>query len=410
MASAPTQIQKVDAKPAHVPLQPGQATLAIFEKDQPPAIVKFAADGKALRAVRQQMRLDPNKGETFALSAKTETGWTKVHSMTAAAYNRCNQIVGVTFYTPPTILDDDGKERPNPYFERSGNDAIKRVKIRKVGIGRNAIGNMMAVDYTLSYDLGTYLGQDLLSKWQGKREAALADWGVLGTDQRPAGKNGSWVPVPIPMPGMYLWLDTSRKEVTALIQEHVNRQKFAERNATTICERNILRRFIPASKLDKTLSVTVTGWITPDRDMHAVGAMAARAERGELTLDTGEPVEIARESEAIDSPEEIDGILAGEADEEMAAHAEPEDADEAAESHHSVQPSPPAPAADPEIAKLRAEIRELAAQAPDPDGVLGACGCEGMEEIARAGKLLLTQVRDAFQRAMPAPAKTAVKR
>jgi hypothetical protein len=385
-------------------MAPHQATLAIFGAGQEPAIVKFDADGKAIRAVRQSIRLDPAKGETFAISARgPNKEWIKVHSMTAAAYQRCNQIVGVTFYTPQLIKDDDGHDRPNPHFDRQG-EAIRRVKIRKVGIGRNALGNMMAVDYTLSYDLGTYLAQDLLSKWQGHRDSQLGDWAVLGGRTIPddcKGKPGRWFGVAIPMPDLFLWLNGSRKEVVALIAEHVNRQKFAERNATTICERNILRRFIPSAKLDASLTVTVTGWIAPDRDMVAIGEMAARAEQCGIKLEDGAPVEVVRESDAIADAEEIDGVLAGEADEDMVVGAESEG--EPADT--DVSPTPPAPATsgNSETAALRSEIRSLGVAVGKEafDAALQEVECSGLDEIAVAAKPMLVSVRDALKKRLP---------
>ncbi len=395
--------QPVVTKPQLVkPAASGKAVIALMPPDKeggPPVncIVRYTASG-ALRAVSVPMRMDPSKGETFGLSAKVGDDWTTVHSLTALAYDKLNTVAGVTFFTlPERLIDNDGKERPNPWIEQDKHGAIHFVRVAQVGFGRSATGNLVAHALSVTFDLRTYLAQDLWSKWQGKKgydggrdktraKAAVAskEWGVLTPQSQEKAPNETHtLPFHIPA-GVILWCDYTHPEVQNIIGEHINRQKFAERNAITICRRNILKKIFGVSRLDKTMTVQVTGFIQEDRDLVAMGRAVAAAQAGDIVID-GEQIKIEKEDMGVVSEQEVDESLAGEDDED----ADRSDGPVLDEEPGTVAPSAPPPVTeDPAKAAARAKLRKLIDALGDAAWVvLGNAGIGDMAEIGRLGNV-----------------------
>lgn len=393
LAKAAPVITKPQVMP---PPASGKAIVALFPPDkdggQPTsAICRFTQAG-TLRAVSVPVKISPSKGETFAMKAKVGDQWVEQHSLTAVAYDKLNAVAGVTFFSlPERLVDNEGKLRPNPWIEQDANGAIHFVRVAQVGFGRSATGNLVAHALSVTYDLRTYLAQDLWSKWQGKKgydggaggkaKAAVAskDWGILTAPGMPAPSDKHKLPFHIPA-GVVLWCDYSNPEVQAIIGEHINRQKFAERNAITICRRNILKKILGVSKLDASMTVQVTGYIQEDRDLLAMGAAVAAAQSGEIVVD-GQPMTVEREDMGVVSEQEIDESLAGEDDEGSGTSDGPDDFIDDTQT----APSVPAPSnVDPAVAEARAKIRKLAEALGDAAwNVLGGRGVEAMAEVAQ---------------------------
>ena len=326
------------------------------------AIVKIGPGGQ-LRSTMTHVALNEEKGEIFGLpqSYKDQNGdWKSrvVKSITAAGYDKLNLFAGVSFVAPETVKGDDGADRPNPCIERGANGEVQCVRVRQIGIGRVATGNLVSHDLTVNFDLRTYLIQDIWSKWTGRKKDPPKAWGIVIQDSEPlpadTTKAGRWAKFNTAVSGVSLFLNLMDKDVLSILGEHINRQKFAERNAVTICRRNILKKFFAAAKLDASLSVPVVGWMQADRDLRQLAYVAAEAGKGRMIVDGTEELTVEREAETVSEPEEVDAALAGEADEDMVA----EDAvDEATES--SVAPTAPATEQADPCVDLRGEIRIL---------------------------------------------------
>lgn len=386
----------------------GKAIIAVFPPDKEGgapvnSIVRFTKGG-ALRAVSVPMRINPAKGETFGLptktGAKTPEGkdeWKTLHSLTALGYDRLNTVAGVTFFTlPERLIDNEGQERPNPWIEQDKHGAIHFVRVAQVGFGRAATGNLVAHALSVTYDLRTYLSQDLWSKWQGKKgwgnkpNVSAKDWGVLTpADVTTPPDKDHTLPFHIPA-GVILWVDFKQLEVQSIIGEHINRQKFAERNAITICRRNILKKFFGVSRLDDSMTVQVTGFVQEDRDLMAMGKAVAAAQAGEIVID-GEQVKIEAEDMGVVGEDEIDEALAGEDDEDAVVDGPPDEG--VGSDSTSVSPTTGAPV-DPN-ADIRAKIRKLVSDLGEAgDAVLARLEIEGLSEIGRTGSTEM--LRDAL--------------
>lgn len=354
-------------------LELGQATICLAKGAA--SLVKMTSGG-LVKAVVTNVRLDADE-HVYKLKGKRR--------ITAAGFNHANRFAGVTFFQPTTVQGEEGATHRNPHIEYDDAGAAKRVVIRCVGIGRNATGNWTAIDSTLIYDMEAVFAQDALSKWRSKgygdRPATTKDWGTLYSRENvPEEVRKNALTKCLPIPGGYVLAVKLSGEVLDIVSEHANRVRFASRNAETVVKRNILKKFLGIDAVGEDLTISVTSWPQADREsIQEIGDVVERAETGQFVVD-GETVQVEHCADVVDDIEDEDAALAGEHDEE-AARDEPEATDE------GVAPVTPKPAADPEVAKRRAKIRELYAKLPEDvaeDAIVSA-GLEGMAEVARTG-------------------------
>lgn len=409
---APEQKMEIDIFP---PAVPGGEPVK--------AIVKTRRDGQVV-SFRTNVPLSEDRGEVYYPFKNQPT-------ITALGYDVLNKFKGVSFIVPETLKSDDGIERPNPYVLYGERGEIIRVTSRQIGIGQIATGSMVAQDVTVVYEVKVYLAQDAWSKWAGKKYGdnpapdpknwgRLEPWGApMPTDQ------GKWHRIDMPN-GTTLWVDLTHADVRGLLGEDVNRQKFAQRNALTICRRNVLKRFVAAVKLDKSLTVPVVGWVQKDRDLQALRKMASEANTGSVSID-GEIIEVQREqATVVANHDEVDESLGDEPNEDMptaqpaggaSASQLPTGNGEQPSPTQNASPSPAEPDAPASVAptttatkphdanaavrtKIRLAHKKIGADKADE--ILGGVGVEGLAEVAKTGstKLLLTAL-DALESAMP---------
>lgn len=238
------------------------------------AVCKMTPDGRQLVATRTTVRLDPAKKHVWELTTwSNEDGQlvkTVNRMITAAGYNYLNRYAGIVEVRPRTIPGPNNTMVHNPYIERDESGMIELILVSMIGIGRSATGNLQAVEYSLQYDLRTYFAQDVMSKWLGKkRDPVSKTWGRM------------WAAATIPeevrldprkklirMGDDILAVDLDDREVQTILAEHRNRQRFAERNAQTICWRNILKKMLGEAVVTDDLAVEVTCWVSPDGTIH----------------------------------------------------------------------------------------------------------------------------------------------
>ena len=321
MSTSPQSPLATTRDQAPAPLRKNETSIAIFPGDRPgdpplTAMVKTGPRG-LIRQTMTRVQLREERGEVYRMGMWNPKSrqYEKVPILTAAGYDKLNMFGGVSFVCPETVMGDDGTPRPNPYLHRIGDD-IKYVRVRMIAMGRNPQGNLVALDTTLNYDLSTYFAQDLMSKWTSKKSDTTKAWGKLVATGSDAINGVFDNQQAYAMPGgLTLIVDISSKDVLSLIQEHINRQKFAERNAQTIVRRNLLKRFYAAAKLGERLTVAVVGWPQIDRELRELRDVAMSANSGKISLD-GEVIDVDRTTADVSS-EEADAALAGQVDEDM---------------------------------------------------------------------------------------------
>ena len=163
-------------------------------------------------------------------------------------YKLLNKVASISIVTPQKVMVDE-KEQPNPYIERNPKTKmIETVSIRKIGIGFSLAGNVTVIDKTLFYNIYSYFIESVQAKmkkveWKnGKKtdKKLHPDCAIIGTkDERPD-KPGSWAFFDT-VPPLGLWINYENQAIIDCLNEHTQRQRFGDRIAQTIVERNILK-------------------------------------------------------------------------------------------------------------------------------------------------------------------------
>jgi len=260
-----------------------------------------------------KIKLHEAKGHLYSLRGK--------QIITAQGYIQLNKIASINIVTPQTVVVD-GIAQPNPYVERDrSTKAILTVNVRKIGIGYSPIGNITIIDKTLFYNIYTYFIQSIQKKAKdtaGKSELCA----FIGTKTSDTPDYGKWVFYRTISP-LGIWVDYTSKEIEGCLEEHTQRQRFGDRIAQKIVERNIYKDHpaIGITTVDATggekkhvAEVIVHGYRHPmkaDRINHILG----QAEKGSPDLDIKaeivDAVDLDAEKEAIaeESVDDRDGTL-----------------------------------------------------------------------------------------------------
>lgn len=317
-------------------------------------LVKFTAAG-AVQKMMTRVPLNEDLGHVYPMGGMKDGKWDSRASViiTAAGYDRLNQFGGISFSTPPSLPGPGGSMIPNPKIDLGDSGHIECVRVTMFGVGRNALGNMVAISKTIVYDLRTYLAQDLMSKWTGRKKDAPKDWAFLspGGEDIPRRKDYPVQQAYSVPGGFYMVVNLAHKDVINLMAEHINRCKFAPRMAETICKRNILKQLFAASKLAPDLTVPVVGWVQRDEEVAGIGKAISESCDGKLDVD-GTIIDVQASTDKPDLVE-TEAILHGSQDEDQ---HNPTDEPEPGSVEASATPA----AATPEgLNASKAKLREL---------------------------------------------------
>jgi len=238
------------------------------------------------------------------------------HIITSAGYVHLNKTASISIVTPQRVIVD-GVAQPNPHIERNPKTkAIEAVNVRKIGIGFSPAGNIVVVDKTLFYNVYTYFIQSIQAKmkkrvWNEKTkkyngEPLYPDCAVYGIEgKKPEKKTGSWAFFPTEAP-LGIWVNYEDQAIIDCLEEHTQRQRFGDRIAQKIVERNILKdhpaigitQVLPKESKEQGVwaSVTVYGYrnelepknISEILNQAESGAAAADFEMQEEVIDTAD--------------------------------------------------------------------------------------------------------------------------
>lgn len=310
------------AKRSDIPGMLNQSHIVLFPADRPgdqpsTGIIKHTKEG-LIRNIQVRVPVTRDQGEIYLMGGRDANGnWVDKPMLTLAAYLKANNVAGVSFRFPETIRGDGDQVLSNPHFVRDEDDNIRRILMRCIGVGRNWLGNYVARDISLSFDLETYSAQDLYAKWAGKKkDVSTAEWGTLFAARGDITKVYDRQKAYRVPGGLWLVVDLKSKEVVHLIGEQINRQKFAERNAQSICIRNIMKWFLGGRTMpNPDGTVTVVGWPQPDRDWAEIGEQFDQAERGRIVID-GQQINVQAENvqitgEKSEDREEVEPAIQG---------------------------------------------------------------------------------------------------
>lgn len=265
-----------------------------------------------MRPVKAELALYERAGQIYQVQ--------KSFSITNEGYNLLNKVAGISIVTPQKVTADE-REHPNPYIERHPTTKmIESVFIRKIGIGYNLAGNVVVVDKTLLYNIYAYFIESIQSKmkkvvWKNNRsteEKLYPDCAQIGTRaEKPEKNKGRWAFFPT-VPPLGLWINYEDSAIIDCLNEHTQKQRFGDRIASTIVERNIMKSHpaIGVSKVEPQKHMNTKdhkAYVTVYGFRHELGPVQideilAQAERGSKVLDV--------KAEVIERVDEVDEALA----------------------------------------------------------------------------------------------------
>jgi len=195
-----------------------------------------------MRPIRAQMALFEKAGHLYSIKKGN-------YAITGAGYTHLNKVASINIVTPQKVIVD-GVAQPNPHIERNKQTkAIETVNIRKIGIGFSPIGNITIIDKTLFYNVYTYFIQSIQAKmkkveWiEGKKTdlKLYPDCAITGiADEKPEKEDASWAFFETASP-LGIWVNYKDPVIIDCLEEHTQRQRFGDRIAQKIVERNILK-------------------------------------------------------------------------------------------------------------------------------------------------------------------------
>jgi hypothetical protein len=277
------------------------------------AVYTKVQGGQLMAPIKADMTLFEKLGHVYKQKDK--------YLVTATGYRYLNKVASISIVTPQSVIVD-GRQVPNPHIERNPRTkAIESVNIRKMGVGYSPAGNIVVIDKTLFYNVYTYFIQAIQAK-MGRAEWTTVEGGRrqktdkkefpncarYGTaDEKPA-IAGRWAFYPTEEP-LGIWINYEDQAIIDCLEEHTQRQRFGDRMATTIVERNILKDH-PAIAVSQVFeksgpagiqaTVTVHGWRN-DNSPRNISEIMRRAEGGEDSADFEIQAEIITE---VDTEEE----------------------------------------------------------------------------------------------------------
>lgn len=256
--------------------------------------VKRSPQGHIMRPIKANMLLFEKRGHIYKVGRK----W----GISNSGYKQLNKAASISIITPQTV-SVDGHNLPNPMVER---DEVTRqvltANVRKIGIGYNLVGNIVVIDKTLYYNVYTYFIQSIEAKmdkdeWkynkQTKKNERVGKMhpnaARIGTKDDKPTIDGKWVFLPT-APPLGLWINYEDEAIKECHKEHTQRQRFGDRIAQTIVERNILKSH-PAIAVDQAepndkgvAMVTVYSW-QHEHGPDEIERMAKQAAGGVQTIE-----------------------------------------------------------------------------------------------------------------------------
>lgn len=222
-----------------VPTENGNGKKVVLTADFGKVYVRVRGD-QILRPIKAQMGLYEKAGHIYKIK--------KEFAISSAGYTQLNKVASINIVTPQKVIVD-GVEQPNPYIERNKRTkAIETVNIRKIGIGYSPVGNITVIDKTLFYNVYTYFIQSIQAKmkkeiWKDNKSTGRKlhpDCAVIGMKKEEPEKEGSWAFFETASP-LGIWVNYEDPAIIDCLEEHTQRQRFGDRIAQTIVERNILK-------------------------------------------------------------------------------------------------------------------------------------------------------------------------
>jgi len=269
-------------------------------------------DGQIMRPVRAQVTLFGRLNHFYKIKKDN-------YAITAAGYVHLNKVASINLVTPQHVIVD-GQKQHNPHVERNPRTkAIETVNVRKLGIGYSPVGNITVIDKTLFYNIYTYFVQSIQAKmkkqewtWDAQKKKSVPtgklehpDCAFTGTKaDKPA--SGKWAFFETVAP-LGIWVNYEDPAILDCLDEHTQRQRFGDRMAQKIVERNILKdhpaigatKIEPQSKEGKDVAYVMVYGYRHDLEPTNMTEIADQVEKGAENIEVKAEVidEVPQEEE-----------------------------------------------------------------------------------------------------------------
>ena len=219
--------------------------------------IRRTGPNAGIAAVWQRVRLEEAKGHLYEIDGSI--------GIAAQGYQQLNRIAGLSILTPPRLTLPDGKVVVNPFpIVDPDTRQISQVWCHKIAVGRGPTGNLVVSMATLLYDVNVYLLEEVYKKFKRDAKVGRLVLHAAITDE----DRLKYLPMRV-TPEITLLADPTHPDVILSLGNYVQRIKFGERLAQTICERNALRHHpaltfskVPTSGSPKSrwTELPVIGW------------------------------------------------------------------------------------------------------------------------------------------------------
>ncbi len=320
------------------PVGPGKELVLAADFGQ--VYIRVQPGGQIMAPVKASMTLFEGLGQIY----KQKDKWL----ITAMGYRHLNKVPSISIVKPQNVIVD-GRPVPNPHIERNPKTkAIESVNLRGMGIGYSPAGNIVVVDKTLFYNIYTYFIQAVQAKmgkvkWRNENgrniktdEKEFPGCAVYGIAEEKPKAEGKWAFFPTEPP-IGIWINYENQAVIDCLEEHTQRQRFGDRMATTILERNILKdhpAIAAAQVVLKTgnggnqANVTVFGYRN-DNTPRNIADIMRQAESGEDSKDFEVRAETITEVDEVEEQAAMEEVKADAKDDKFGSpsrDAEPPEA------------------------------------------------------------------------------------
>lgn len=261
--------------------------------------VFFKRDGTGMvKSVAGNLMFKEKTGEIAMIKGKP--------MLTATSYYAQNKIASCTIITPDyLIIPDSERKVPNPFsIPDPESGCITKVWVKKGCLGRNPVGNWVYTSCTLLYDIKQYFIQDCYKKILKNAKAGKVGMRNMLKEDEVA----RFYPI---LGQMGIVLNFEDPDILQCIDNLIQKQQFAERNAQTICERIVMRKHpaftstVETTGADKNAvgKVKVVGW-TNDISKEELLNISKKLEQGEAVEIDGQAITLNSDETLTEIPDE----------------------------------------------------------------------------------------------------------
>jgi hypothetical protein len=281
------------------------ASTKIFQDKEKASIVRIDDKGAFTRSVVKVVLRPELKHFYMGKGVKDDktNQWVKPRIITATGFDHINKHSPMSWIPQATLVNEHGVQVGNPYIVRRGS-CIESVRVRRFAVGRTMDGQLKCHDLTLIYEPLAYLNTDLLADFEAKKlgpDANIVSEHEANIQSKELGLHKIEI-----APSIYLVFSLAESQARARLKEYSERTKFADRLATSICDRNLLAKFWGMRVVPECGYILVPQW-HQDKELTPEKLESGIVTRGGVIVIDGEEIQV-ESAIAAASDEDLDSM------------------------------------------------------------------------------------------------------